>query len=124
MTTGLRDKSVTSWMDIVDDGDFLHDYMVSFGAIIANVFNLIFPQWITEIILGALATGIFEGGTNHKQSTHEKHPPHWQRNFLIEEYLPRLFEETNGVNIPFTEKLDLLVKFTAVLFKIFYAFSF
>ena len=43
MTKGLSTEPVTHWMDIVDNGDFLHDYMVSFGAIIANVFNLVFP---------------------------------------------------------------------------------
>ena len=60
-------------MDIIDDSDFLHDYTVSFGVIISNVLNLVFPTWLTILVMGAMATGIWEapdgGKTNHMQST-------------------------------------------------------
>lgn len=97
----------------MDQGDFPKDYFTNFGAIVANFVCFMFPSHIASRLLKFLANVLLPAET-----------PPAEKKWLTDDYLPVIVEATKGNNIPFKERVDLLVMLLGVLVKLAFAFSY
>ena len=109
MTNTFYSDPVGSWRQVIDESDYEHTYQNTFGAIIANIMNLVFPEVITKPIMTVLADLLLSSD---------------QADFLIHTYLPILFDATKDVHVPISKSVGLLSKGIGVIIKIGYAFLF
>lgn len=42
---------MTVWKSRLDYSDYEHDYKMTFGAIVANIVNLVFPEHATRALI-------------------------------------------------------------------------
>lgn len=54
----FSDQPVDEWAEILDKSDLPHDYMVTFAALLATIFSLVFPWFITFHLIKSLAYAI------------------------------------------------------------------
>lgn len=54
----FSDQPVDEWAQILDESDLPHDYMVTFAALLATIFSLVFPWFITSHLITSLAYAI------------------------------------------------------------------
>ena len=109
MTDTIYSQPVSAWRKVIDESDYEHSYQNTFGAIIANILNLVLPESVTKPILIVLSDLMLNSD---------------QKEFLIDVYLPELFSATKNVSTPLTQKFGLLSKGIGVIVKIVYAFCY
>ena len=85
MTETIRTQPVPIWGQVMDQGDYPHDYFTNFAAMACDVSALVFPAMITTPLIGFFATIVLP----------EK------KNWITEEYLPVILRATKNNNIPF-----------------------
>ena len=110
MTYALETEPVTSWVRILDEANFQKDYFTTFSAIVAFFVNLLFPEIVTELIVGFLLKVFWGNGT--------------RRDFIMQQYLPRVQAQTSNVHLGIWQKVDVSKKIIGVLIKLGYAFLF
>ena len=107
MINAFISKPVSEWREVLDKSDYPHDYKSTFGFIVVNIMNLCLPEFMTKPIMTWLADLILgQKGAD----------------FLINKYLPILFDATKDVQIPILDRIDLISKGIGVIIKVVYGF--
>ena len=81
--------------------------MVTFAALLANIFSLVFPWFVTFFMIKLLAYAIV---------------PDQVADFVVQSYLPELENGVKDLKVPINDKLQILAKFTGMIIKILWAF--
>jgi len=55
ITVSIMEDPVKEWGRTLDQADFPHNYFGTFGAIVANLLALIFPEFITDSLVTFIA---------------------------------------------------------------------
>lgn len=60
MTETIRTAPVPIWGQVMDLGDYPHDYFTTFGAMLSNIFAFVFPGFILKGVISLLAKLILQ----------------------------------------------------------------
>ena len=105
----LSKQPVVRWSETLNLADMPHDYFIVFGTFICTFFTILFPYFISRVIIRVLASKILKPE---------------QGEFLLNEYLPEIHEATKDLDIPLREKLSIWNKFVGVMMKNLFAFAY
>lgn len=85
----LRNDPPIGWYHTIKRADYPHDYFSIFGALTANIFSLIFPPFMTVILITGVADFVL---LPDKQK---------ERDWLAKDYLLKIVKVTENIQIPF-----------------------
>jgi len=109
VTETIRTKPLPIWGQVMDLGDYPHNYFTTFGAMVCNIYSFILPGFILKGVIGLFARVIL---------------PKDMREWLMEEYLPQIIKSTKNNKIPILKRQSIFMKFFGLSIKMFFAFSF
>jgi len=78
----FSEKAVPEWAQILDDADLPHEYFITFAAMIATGFSLVFPWTIVYFMIKHLTLALC---------------PKEAAMFIIDHYLPELKEAVASI---------------------------
>ena len=107
ITETIAFEPVTQWRQPVDQGDYQHDYKLTFTAIGVDIVNLLLPKKYTEVLMGYIASIILN---------------ETQTQFITQDYIPQLMNLTSTIHITFIQKIKVLSIAFGMLIKIIFAF--
>jgi len=105
----FSEKEVPQWAEIMDDADLPHVYFITFAALIATGFSLMFPWFITKFIISKLAAALIPDETSAK--------------FIDDHYMPELGEAVSGITVSHEDAKELGMRFIGMIIKIGWAFT-
>jgi hypothetical protein len=104
----FSERPVPEWAEQLDTADLPHVYFITFAAMIATGFSLVFPWFITEHAISFLSRAII---------------PKDSADFIIDHYLPELNKATGNIKVAHDDARDLCYRFVGMLIKILWAFT-
>jgi hypothetical protein len=103
----FSEKPVPEWAEILDTADLPHVYFITFAALIATCFSLIFPWFVTQMAITFLSKLLI---------------PKEDAAFVIDHYLPELSKAVSNIKVAHDDARDLGYRFIGMLIKIGWAF--
>jgi len=103
----FSEKPVPEWAEVLDKADLPHVYYITFAALVATIFSMIFPWLMTEIIIKFLANKLI---------------PAEDAAFVINKYLPELHTATKDITVSHDDKKSLFYRVLGTVIKIGWAF--
>jgi len=105
----ILDNDITVWNSMIRDMNqfWQNSYYLDFAAIVIMIFRLFLTGIVADLLVPFAVDLIFEGG---------------DREFLLDDFDPKLRELLQGVQISIGDQLQLFTNFLAFLIKIGYAF--
>ena len=103
----FSEKEVPQWAELLDNADLPHVYFITFAALIATGFSLMFPWFITQFVISKLCSVLI---------------PADAASFIDNHYLPELHDAVQNVKVAHEDAKELGMRFVGMLIKIGWAF--
>jgi len=103
----FSEKSPPQWAQLLDEADLPHIYFITFAAMVATGFSLVFPWWATHWIITKLCSVLI---------------PADSAAFIGDHYLPELHDAVANVTISHEDSKELTYRFFGMVIKIGWAF--
>jgi len=105
----FSEKEVPQWAELLDNADLPHVYYITFAALIATGFSLMFPWFITQFLVSKLCGILIPDETSAK--------------FVDEHFLPELGAAVANIKVSHEDAKELGMRFIGMLIKIGWAFT-
>ena len=103
----FSEKEVPQWAQLLDEADLPHVYFITFAALVATTFSLIFPWFITEFLISKLSSALI---------------PADSAKFIDDHFLPELGVAVSGITVAHDDAKELGMRFIGMIIKIAWAF--
>lgn len=107
----FSEKEVPQWAEELDTADLPHVYFITFAALIATGFSLMFPWFITQFVISKLCGVLIPKDTPEAAL------------FIDNHYLPELHDAVANVKVSHADAKELGMRFIGMLIKIGWAFT-